>query len=308
MKTVLKMAACALALSLFSISPAIASGSGGGGGGGGGSFNTNSGPTYNPVQDYQKGVSYLREQNFKKAERSFSRVLKGTTRNANANYLMGLSKVGLEKHKSAARYFKSAVRYDKNLIEARGGLGAAYANYGKIEKSQAVLAELETMAADCNGCANASRITQAISSIKSALAGAPQKQAFLSPYGADYNTDTLDTQYFASVSLINQGQYQEAFNDLTRTAAVAGPHPDITTYMGYTQRKLGNYDLAKSYYAMALEVDPNHKGANEYLGELYVETGQLDLANVQLAKLENICTFGCIEENELRSWIIDALP
>lgn len=304
MKSVLKMTACVLALGVISTSPAIASGSGGGGGGGGGSFNTNSGPTYNPVKDYQEGVTYLREKNFKKAERSFSRVLKGTTRNANANYYMGVAKVGLEKHKSAARYFKSAVRYDKNLIEARSGLGAAYANSGKIEKSQAVLTALETMAVECNGCANASRITQAISTVKSALAGVPQKQAFLSPYG----TDILDTQYFASVSLINQGHYQAAFDDLTLTAAAAGPHPDITTYLGYTQRKLGNYDVAKSYYAMALEVDPNHKGANEYLGELYVETGELDKAQIQLAKLENICTFGCVEENELRSWIIDALP
>ena len=304
MKSILKMTACVLALGVISTSPAIASGSGGGGGGGGGSFNTNSGPTYNPVKDYQEGVTYLREKNFKKAERSFSRVLKGTTRNANANYYMGVAKVGLEKHKSAARYFKSAVRYDKNLIEARSGLGAAYANSGKIEKSQAVLTALETMAVECNGCANASRITQAISTVKLALAGVPQKQAFLSPYG----TDILDTQYFASVSLINQGQYQAAFDDLTLTAAAAGPHPDITTYLGYTQRKLGNYDVAKSYYAMALEVDPNHKGANEYLGELYVETGELDKAQIQLAKLENICTFGCVEENELRSWIIDALP
>lgn len=78
--------------------------------------------------------------------------------------------------------------------------------------------------------------------------------------------------------------------------------------MGYSQRKLGNYDLAKNYYAMALNVDPNHKGANEYLGELYVETGEMHLANIQLAKLEDICTFGCIEEDELRSWIIDARP
>ena len=150
MKSVLKMTACVLALGVISTSPAIASGSGGGGGGGGGSFNTNSGPTYNPVKDYQEGVTYLREKNFKKAERSFSRVLKGTTRNANANYYMGVAKVGLDKHKSAARYFKSAVRYDKNLIEARSGLGAAYANAGKVEKSQAVLTTLETMAVECN--------------------------------------------------------------------------------------------------------------------------------------------------------------
>ena len=305
MTKILKMTVCALALSLFSVSPAVASGSGGGGGGGGGGgFNNTNVPTYNPVKDYQAGVNFIRENDFKKAERSFGKVIKGTRRNASANYYMGVAKAGLDKHKTAARYFKAAVKYDKNLIEARGGLGAAYANYGKTEKSQAVLADLETMASKCNGCANAGRITQAITDVKSALEGAPQKAAFLSPYG----TDVLETQYFASVSLINQGKYQAAFDDLYLTAAAAGPHPDITTYMGYTQRKLGNYELAKSYYAMALEVDPQHKGANEYLGELYVETGEMDLAKVQLAKLEEICTFGCIEENELRTWIIDALP
>ena len=304
MKTLIKLTASALALSVIATSPAIASGSGGGAGGGSGGFNTNAGPTYNPVQDYQEGVSYLRDSNFKKAERSFSRVIKGTRRNANANYYMGVAKVGLEKHKSATRYFKAAVKYDPNLIEARSGLGAAYANSGKVEKSQKVLADLETMAAECNGCANASRISTAIQTVKTALAGGVQKAAFLSPY----QSDSIETQYFASVGLINQGRYQAAFDDLVLTAAAAGPHPDITTYMGYTQRKLGNYETAKSYYAMALEVDPNHKGANEYLGELYVETGDMDKAQIQLAKLEEICTFGCIEENELRAWIVDALP
>ena len=306
MKTLIKLTASALALSVIATSPAIASGSGGGAGGGagGGGFNTNTGPTYNPVKDYQEGVSYLRDSNFKKAERSFSRVIKGTRRNANANYYMGVTKVGLEKHKSAARYFKAAVKYDPNLIEARSGLGAAYANSGKVEKSQKVLADLETMAAECNGCANASRISTAIQTVKTALAGGVQKAAFLSPY----QSDNVETQYFASVGLINQGRYQAAFDDLVLTAAAAGPHPDITTYMGYTQRKLGNFETAKSYYAMALEVDPNHKGANEYLGELYVETGDMDKARIQLAKLEEICTFGCIEENELRAWIVDALP
>ena len=153
MTKILKMTVCALALSLFSVSPAVASGSGGGGGGGGGgSFNNNSGPQYNAVAEYQSGLKHLQSNNFKKAEKSFSRAIKGSRRNAAANYYMGVTKVGLEKHKSAVRYFKAAVKYDSNLMEARGGLGAAYANSGKTEKSQAVLAELETMAAECNGC------------------------------------------------------------------------------------------------------------------------------------------------------------
>ena len=44
-------------------------------------------------------------------------------------------------------------------------------------------------------------------------------------------------------------------------------------------------------------------GANEYLGEYYVETGQLAKADAQLVKLERICKFGCEEAEELRRWI-----
>ena len=85
MKTILKVTSCILALGVISTSPALASGGGGGGG-----FNTQSGPTYDPVKDYQEGVSYLRDKNYKQAERSFSRVIKGTKRNANANYYICL--------------------------------------------------------------------------------------------------------------------------------------------------------------------------------------------------------------------------
>jgi len=305
-QSILKISVAAAALSLFSFAPAYASGSGGGAGGGfsGGSNSNLPQTVYNPVQDYQDGLTLLRSNEFKKADRKFAQVLKATRRNASANYYMGVAKVGQGKDKSSIRYFKNAAKYQADLYEAHAGLGEAYAKTGKTEKAQKVLTQLQSESSNCNGCADSDRIQTAITQIETALAGGVTKSSFLSPYGFD----SIDTQYFAAVSLINRGEYQTAFNDLVLTQAAAGPHPDITTYMGYTQRKLGNYDLAKTYYAMALEVAPNHKGANEYLGELYVETGELDLAKTQLAKLETICSFGCIEENELRGWIIDALP
>lgn len=300
-----KFATLILASSLLSVAPAYAAGSGASGSNGSISGdNTISSKNYDPVADYQAGLELLRGSEFKNAEKKFSKVLKASSRHPQSNYYMGLAKVGQEKHKSATRYFKAAVRYDENFYEAYAGLGEAYVNAGKTEKAQKVMADLAERAASCGECADSARINKAQSDIQMALDGGVKKTSFLTPFGPE----TAGTQYFASVSLINNGQYQEAFNDLRLTSAAAGPHPDITTYMGYTQRKLGNYDVAKSYYAMALEVDPNHRGANEYLGELYVETGDLEKAKLQLAKLEEICTFGCIEENELRSWIFDALP
>jgi len=292
------------ALSVLSFAPAYAAGSGSTGGGLSSGSRGAPQQVYNPVQDYQDGLTLLRANEFKKADRKFNSVLKATKRNASANYYMGVAKVGQGKDKSSIRYFKAAAKYQADLYEAHSGLGKAYAKTGKTERAQGVLTNLQAANAECNGCANASRIQTAITQVEAAISGGVTKTSFLSPYGVD----SIDAQYFAAVALINQGEYQTAFNNLALTEAAAGPHPDITTYMGYSQRKLGNYDLAKTYYAMALEVAPNHKGANEYLGELYVETGELGLAKAQLAKLETICSFGCIEENELRGWIVDALP
>ena len=50
-------------------------------------------------------------------------------------------------------------------------------------------------------------------------------------------------------------------------------------------------------------IDPNHKGANEYLGELYLKLDQLEKAEAQLARLDDICTFGCEEYNDLKAAI-----
>ncbi len=59
----------------------------------------------------------------------------------------------------------------------------------------------------------------------------------------------------------------------------------------------------ETYYDQALTIDPKHKGANEYLGELYLKLGQLEKAEAQLARLDDICTFGCEEYDELKAAI-----
>ena len=299
-----KICVTGLALSLISVSPVFASGSGATGGSISGGTSKTPGVVYNPVQDYQDGIRLLRQNEYKKAARKLGSVLKATKRHSGANYYMGLAKVGQGKDKSAIRYFKNAARFQPDLFEAHSALAKAYVATEKTEKAQDVLTNLQSELATCDDCRNASQLKSTISEIETIIAGGVQKSSFLTPFGSD----SIDSQYFAAVALINKDEYQAAFNDLSLTHAAAGPHPDITTYLGYTQRKLGNYDVAKSYYAMALDVAPNHKGANEYLGELYVETGEIDLAKAQLAKLETICSFGCIEEEELRGWIINALP
>ena len=78
---------------------------------------------------------------------------------------------------------------------------------------------------------------------------------------------------------------------------------DTLNYLGFTTRKLGDYENGEKYYLMGLKIDPNHTGINEYLGELYVTTNRMDLARERLKVLENC---NCEEYDELKD-IIDGV-
>ncbi len=114
---------------------------------------------------------------------------------------------------------------------------------------------------------------------------------------------TRSREYRQAVKLINKEQYSEA---ITMLLALNEQHPgnaDILNYLGYAHRQLDQDDAAMDYYMQALAVKPNHKGANEYLGELYLKLGELEKAEEQLAKLDDICTFGCSEYRDLKASI-----
>ena len=66
------------------------------------------------------------------------------------------------------------------------------------------------------------------------------------------------------------------------------------------KEKLGNFKEAEKYYMEGLVIDPNHNGINEYLGELYVKTGRIELAKERLAVLANC---NCEEYEELKEVI-----
>ena len=78
---------------------------------------------------------------------------------------------------------------------------------------------------------------------------------------------------------------------------------DTLNYLGFTTRKLGDYENGEKYYLMGLKINPNHTGINEYLGELYVTTNRMDLARERLKVLENC---NCEEYDELKD-IIDGV-
>ena len=75
---------------------------------------------------------------------------------------------------------------------------------------------------------------------------------------------------------------------------------DTLNYLGFTTRKLGDYEKGEEFYLQGLQIEPNHKGINEYLGELYIVTGRIDMAKERLQVLK---TCNCEEYAELKGII-----
>jgi tetratricopeptide (TPR) repeat protein len=83
-------------------------------------------------------------------------------------------------------------------------------------------------------------------------------------------------------------------------------HADVYNLVGFSLRKTGDYKQAYTFYRKALDFDPAHLGALEYLGELYVETGKVEKARENVAVLKRLCPFGCEELEDLEKAIAAA--
>lgn len=114
---------------------------------------------------------------------------------------------------------------------------------------------------------------------------------------------TETRNYLKGVELINEGKYEDAIKKLQRVERDAPDDPDVLNYLGFAHRKLGKNAESLAYYERALAADPSHKGAHEYLGELYLQMGDLAKAEAQRAKLDQICSFGCAEQQALKAAI-----
>lgn len=293
--------------------PLTVSASGGGGMGGGGMPSMEA-PAYDPVVEYRKGVDALKAGDYRGAERDFDHVLQMAPTDPDALFLMGLAKNGKGDIKGAQRSFERSLKADPKQILARRELAVAWAKLGQPDKAHAELAALQARADACAAtCPDAADLKAAIDAVNAALAPAgspPATDAAPAKAPASLLTDPAagDHAYVQAVRLINAGRYEDALTALKGAQAVFGPHPDVLTYIGYANRKLGRYDLAERYYRQALAIAPNHRGATEYYGELMVERGDLAGARRMLAKLDGLCSFGCAEAEDLRRWIDKGAP
>jgi Flp pilus assembly protein TadD len=105
---------------------------------------------------------------------------------------------------------------------------------------------------------------------------------------------------------IKAKQFKAAIVDLNGMIDNGVQHADVYNLLGFSLRKSGDTKAAYTFYKKALDFDPDHKGALEYLGELYVETGELAKARQHVVLLRKLCPLGCEELEDLEKAIAEA--
>lgn len=299
--------ACAALAGAVATPFAFAAPSGGGGGGGGMSAPST---REDPQAAYQAGVTAMNAQNYTEAIRQFRAARRGLPDNSTINFALGRAYVGANNDAEAQRAFERAVADEAAPVGAWLELGRLHLRTGHRDEAVAVQTTLTQKISACDATCGDTRRAQlnaALTQLTQSL-DAPATPA-ADPATTGWNFPSVEdgrAAYAEAVSLINQELYEEALASLERTQEAVGPHADVLNYMGFTSRKLGRLDAALAYYQEALQIDSNHLGATEYLGELYIQMGALDQARVQLARLDDLCAYGCAQREELARWIEDA--
>jgi tetratricopeptide (TPR) repeat protein len=109
--------------------------------------------------------------------------------------------------------------------------------------------------------------------------------------------------YKKAKELIDDEKYSDAIPLLQKLIKDKGAYADALNLLGYSYRKSGDQKTALDYYNQALAMEPDHLGANEYLGELYVEMKMPAEAKERLAVLKKACG-SCEEAKELEAKIM----
>ena len=115
------------------------------------------------------------------------------------------------------------------------------------------------------------------------------------PYEADPDLATRDEDYAAGKKAADAKDWTEAVRRFELAARRHPDHADLHNILAFSYRNLGRYEPAFAHYRRALELDPRHRGAHEYLGETYLLTGDLAGAERHLAALKEVCLLPCDE-------------
>lgn len=109
----------------------------------------------------------------------------------------------------------------------------------------------------------------------------------------------------AARKAVDAKDFKSAIQHLVKAEKETPKDADVQNLLGFSYRKLGQFDRAMEHYRLALKLDPRHRGAHEYIGELYLDLGQLANAEKELQDLKRACPwFGkCGEYDDLKEAI-----
>ena len=114
------------------------------------------------------------------------------------------------------------------------------------------------------------------------------------------------TSYYEAEKFIKNEQFSKAIDKLNDALFYDNKDADIYNYLGFSYRKINQLDKASTYYKKALEINPKHKGALEYQGEMFITLNQIKDAENNLKILDKICFLGCTEFFKLKKSIENA--
>ena len=141
------------------------------------------------------------------------------------------------------------------------------------------------------GLARASLLLIAIAAFAPAAAADPAE--------ADPDLAKSDEDYAAGKRAVDKKDWAEAARLFQRAETRHPDNADLQNTLGFSYRNLKQYDAAFKHYRRAIELDPRHRGAHEYIGEAYLMTGDLAGAEKHLAALKSICLLPCEELTDL---------
>ena len=113
----------------------------------------------------------------------------------------------------------------------------------------------------------------------------------------------VDPSFAQAKVAIEARNYAAALPLLQQVVARDPRNADAYNLMGYATRKSGDANGSLRYYTTALQIDPKHLGAHEYIGEAYLMLDRPQEAEQQLARLDSLCLFGCAEYRVLKAAI-----
>jgi Flp pilus assembly protein TadD len=125
------------------------------------------------------------------------------------------------------------------------------------------------------------------------------------PAEDDTTAAKLDPDYAAGKQAIDAKDWSTSITSLNSAALRDTRNADIQNYLGYAYRNAGQLDLAFRHYQRALQLNPRHRGAHEYVGAAYLIVHNLAKAEEHLAALQKICLIPCEEYADLKKKIAE---